>query len=524
MRRSDQQRLIRWVFVCAALLPTLGLAAWSAARHWPGTTAATALALGQKLHLAASLERISYPRPEVTHYHELRLSDPETGALVAQCRLLEVTTTPAAQVATISQGQIVAAQAHRLTAAIQQSLRRSAIGHEPPLRIVASEVEWQLPTHSHLLTYCTAQFDAGEPRSQWLLRVRLADAEATEPVTLRLVRERGQGEPLSRLTLETGDGPLPVALLGPWLPEALRETPATWRGYLTLEQTSAIEQGELVGELRSVELGALAAPVQPGMISGRGDLILTRARWEQGRLVDASGRLMAGPGEIHAKLVTAVQRELGIGREELPLPQQVRFEELALGFVVDQRGLMLQGLSPRVANAILTASEFQPLGRVLWLDASSRWHPHAALLRAVVAGADSEALATRQSDWLIRHLPLPRVPLVARSEPSESQAPSQASESRQLGQPHGWNPSNEPHEPRQAYEPRELPQPQEAEPSLPELNQPAPRQRDPNPLPPNHLPPNNLPPLRFVPPGQGAAAPLIAPPTTPVAARPWSAR
>jgi hypothetical protein len=127
--------------------------------------------------------------------------------------------------------------------------------------------------------------------------------------------------------------------------------------------------------------------------------------------------LAAGPGVISRSLVDAAARHLGLDRAAVldstdPL---LPFDRLALSYQLDASGLRLRGECPPSGSGAVLVGRYDLLLREPMVQPV----PIAALLHALVPGAEVQVPATSQTDWLLRRLPVPQAPA-----PRVAEAPS----------------------------------------------------------------------------------------------------
>ncbi|HEX3871359.1 MAG TPA: hypothetical protein VHV77_13030, partial [Pirellulales bacterium] len=173
--------------------------------------------------------------------------------------------------------------------------------------------------------------------------------------------------------------------------------------------------GTIRGDLSGIDLDALVTSQFPHTISGEANLHIERAHVVGGRVVEAEGTVTAGPGAIGRSLLVS-----GSQRLKLTAPGSVskdamsRFERLHFDFSLDSAGLRLVGRCP--AGAMLVDAS----GRVLWSQPSEPSQPIVAFVQMLVPASQLHVPATMESEWLIRHLPVPRIvaPREAANAPS----------------------------------------------------------------------------------------------------------
>ncbi len=452
-------------FLLLGLLPTLLVGGWCASRHLPGRARAEAENLAAQLGLDVKLEALSYLRPGTVLYEGVELADPETGQALFRCRLLEV----AWQEQTDEQGQrrptlsIVASQPQVETAALRptwrwlQNLLASQLGRlKTDVQFSAAEVTLHAADGSQTLSDVEGLVEGLPGGTHAQLNFRLVGADTPEPARIRLVRNRQVSPPMSGLELYTGGGELPCNVLAMGLAELRPLGPrCRFRGYIWANETADGWDGEVTGQLVELDLGSLVSDHFPHRMSGAGELTVQSARFRRGRLEEASGILVAGPGTIDRSLVTAAVDRLGLvpgsGVSPLPLGEgqgegrvadngtrsvpdtlsadtgtrsvpntlradsRIQYQQLALSATLDARGLRLRG---RCADAepgtILSDGRRRLLG-----ESPQQPQPVAALVQTLVPQSAVQVPASRQTDWLLRHLPVPEVipPAGAESAP-----------------------------------------------------------------------------------------------------------
>ena len=299
------------------------------------------------------------------------------------------------------------------------------IGAAPlDVRLAAGELTLRGGDGAQTLTELEGSVESLAGGTQAAASFRLAGTDTPQPIRIRLIRNRQTAPPASAFELDTGGGAVPCNLLAMGLP-GLEQLGARsrLRGYIWASQASDDQQpagwnGELVGQIFDVDLDDLVTGRFPHKLSGTAQLTVQSARFRGGRLEEAEGTLFAGPGVISRSLLDAAAARLGLVRDAQPQApgDLVPYEQLALAFSIDSRGLKLQGRCPASApGAILTARE----GRLL-SEPAQQPQPVLALLRTLVPASRHQVPATRQTDWLIGHLP---VPDVAPPPGTESQLP-----------------------------------------------------------------------------------------------------
>ncbi len=415
-------------FVLLCVVPTVLVAVWCIARNMPGHVPAEARRLSRELGLDVSLDGLRHLRPGVVLYEGLELADPETDATVLRCRLLEATRKHTTDqqgkrksllVLVAWQPELQAAGFDRLGQLLGRTLQRQTGRPDVDVQLTAGEVTLRAGENSQTLTELQGSIETLPAGTQAQLSFRLAGTDMPEPMRIRIARNRQTTPPATGFELDTGGTAIPCSLLAMGL-KALRPLGprSRLRGYIWANQTPDGWDAEVTGELFDVDLGRLVTEWFPHKLSGTGQVMIQSARFRAGRLVMASGILTAGPGVISRSLINAAVGQLKlVPGMEPPMPGGlVPYEQLALVFILDAQGLTLYGRCTATAPGTILADRN---GRLLG-EPASQPQPVVALLQTLVPRSEVQVPATRQTDWLMRHLPVPQV---VRREAAEATLP-----------------------------------------------------------------------------------------------------
>ena len=245
--------------------------------------------------------------------------------------------------------------------------------------------------------------------TQAQLHFRLAGADTPEPARIRVVRNRQVSPPASGFELYTGGGELPCNVLAMGLDELKPLGPrCRFRGYIWANETPDGWQGEVTGQLAELDLGGLVSDHFPHKLAGSGEATIQSARFRRGRLEEGSAIVVAGPGTIDRSLLAAAVDRLGLvdGAEPLPAGELVPYQQLAFSATLDAQGLRLYGrCAAAEPGTILSDGRHQLLGE----SPQQQPAPVVALVRTLVPQSAVQVPASRQTDWLLQHLPVPEV-------------------------------------------------------------------------------------------------------------------
>jgi hypothetical protein len=421
---TTRRRLCVAGFLLLGVTPTLLVGGWCLSRHVPGYVQAEAQQLGRQLGMQVRLAGLKHLRPGVVLYQQLEAADPETGQPIFRCRLAEITrrqpTDPQGQrrpmlVISVSQPEVEAAALDRIWQCLQRTLAGSYGLLEADLQFSASDLHLRATDNSQTLTDVKGAIEnlPGETHAQ--LDFRLAGADTPEPAHICIVRNHRVSPPASGFELYTGGGELPCSVLAMGLGELAPLGPrCRFYGRIWANEMPDGWQGDVTGKLVDLDIGRLVSDHFPHKLTGVGEATVYSARFRHGRLEQGSAIVAAGPGTIDHSLLAAAVDRLGLvaDAESLPAGELVRYEQLAFSATLDAQGLRLRGRCAAAEPGTILSD-----GRRLLLGESQQQPaPAVALVRTLVPQNAVQVPASRQTDWLLRHLPLPEVMAIPGAE------------------------------------------------------------------------------------------------------------
>ena len=402
------------VFFLFCALPTAAIVAWGAVCRSPWHRQAEAQRLGHELGLEVAIHDLCYPRPGVTRYEGLTLSDPETGHELFRCPSLEVSLATMADshglsrpaiVLTAPRAEIESSACERLDQTLQQRLQCPQSRPETEIRLSVEQLVLRSPQKNRTLLAVEGGIGALPGGVQAQASFRLPESRAAEPIQIRMVRNRQIVPPANGFELTTAGNELPCQLLALAVPEVAALGPdCRLAGYAWTYHTPAGLQGELTGQLLQVDLGGLVSSHFPHPLRCTADITVQRARFQNGRLEELAGLLSAGPGEISRSLVESAVSHLGLAQPVTVsgTAEMLPFDCLAVEFSLTSEGLWLAGRCPTPQRGTVLSVARQPL---LGEPTVAQPQPVAALIQLLAPASAIQVPATRQTDWLTRLLP-----------------------------------------------------------------------------------------------------------------------
>jgi hypothetical protein len=421
MHDRTRRWLCRAGFCLFCLLPTLGTVSAIAISRSPTFRAAEKTAwehwLTTQSGLQATLTEITHPTHDLTLLDGLVLTDRETGAVVCRVRQIEISGSHDQRFLRLAQPEIHREHVWCLWELLHQRVLRGESEFATAIQSTASEltlfaVGGELATS--LVDVRCRLFDSPQGR-QATFEFRDITAPDTEPAVLRVTRNRQLSPPATRWELDTRTTALPCSLLADYAEAFTGAGPhATFQG--TIAATNAADgwEGEISGRFTRVDLDRLVSDRFPHKLSGLAEISLQRARFRGGRVIDVAGSITAGGGVVSLSLLEQAERTLGLRPgPALQLDDQSlwRYQQLAFDFTIGSRGLQLVGrcVSPGdlqpAAEGILLADAQGPLLTNPQYDTL----PVVALVRALSPASEIQVPATRETDALLRALPIPEI-------------------------------------------------------------------------------------------------------------------
>jgi len=416
---KTRRRICLAGFLLLCVLPTALVSAWCVVRRLPGRTEAEARRLGRQLGLRVSLAKVRHLRPGVVLYEGLELADPESGRSVARCRLLQAgwsratggqSQSETSLVMIASQPEIESEALGLLGELLRRLLTRQSGRTDVEVWLSAGEVTLRAEENSQTLTELQGHIERADSVTRAEVSFRLAGAETSEAVGIRICRNHHTKPPTSSFELDTRGAELPCRMLAMGLAELTPLGPRSrFRGYIWAKENPGGQacqgwEGEVTGQLLDVDLERLVTDQFPHKLSGTAEITVQSARFRGGRLEEGVAVLAAGPGVISGSLIDAAAGRLRmVCRREPPAGGDLMtYERLAVAALMDQQGLTFQGRCPDAQPGTIMADGHGPL----LSEPPEQPQPVVLLLQALVPAYELQVPACRQTDWLMGHLPV----------------------------------------------------------------------------------------------------------------------
>lgn len=406
MTFSDRRRrtLLRSMFLAIGVLPIVATIVWAAVLRTDAYRASWQQGLSAGLGLRVTLGDVRHPRPGVVLLEDLRGYDPETDALIVECRAVEAETFVDGRHIRAEQPTIYADRGAKLFAALQRRLCRETPEAELSVTFAAAELTWRTAVDSQTLVDVRGLAGPVDGAEQLLVNFRLPGTDAEHPASLRIARQIDGPTPTTTVELDAGAVILPCGLFAPLTEAAVALGPrARFGGRLKVRHTGDGWDGVVTGDVHEADLDVLVSSRFPHLLSGTAELQIHRAELNRGRLERGQMTILAGPGQIGRSLAAAGGTYLGLGSASDPLPNDsmLLFDRLACDVMIDGGELSIRARSPERPGAILWKGDL-----TYWREPPTAAQPAANLLRALVPFQELQVPAALQTAALMQWLPL----------------------------------------------------------------------------------------------------------------------
>jgi hypothetical protein len=408
LHETRRIQLCRLAFIVLCALPTIGVIAWCVVVNGPVYRHLHQRAISARFQCVARLTRASSPRPDLVLYEGLDLTDRETGQLLARFGAVEVQT--AADMVTVRLPLPGMINGRRLVDVGRLALAQTQASFgAKPLQIEAGHLTLSLPSGDQTLTDLVGRV-ADEPRQS---RLRLTFARATAgdltPTRIETSLIRNQATVLRTTSVEfrTEGAPLPCELLSAiWPAVSVLGPECTFAGRILASDSTAGWSLNLDGQVDHVDLDRLMGPF-PHKLTGQASIALKHVAVRDGRVEQAAGTIIGGPGTISRSLVQSALTGLrleGSPRVFFGLDNRIGYSQLSMAFDLGADGLTLHGRVAEPPGTILLADD-----QVLLKEPTVERQPVLNLVRTLVPQVALQVPATRETDRLTRWLPIPPV-------------------------------------------------------------------------------------------------------------------
>ncbi|MCH2123874.1 MAG: hypothetical protein MK165_03720 [Pirellulaceae bacterium] len=420
MPRKNRRFFCRSVFLLACLSPTVLCLILVAGKHSSAYQNYQQRSwqehLQSQLGLTVKIGHVQRGEKSV-ELHDVGFCDPETAEPLANVRMIDVENSTKPFRISLLEPQIKPASLTRLWNSLHQSFLRTTANSQDTLCFTASKLllenRTQPQTFSNLS--CTIEQPSTGPRLTLEFRIVGEPAEAS--MRLSVARHRKVSPPSTTWEFHSGRSAIPVPLIADLLPATTSlGTTCRFRGIVRMTETKGKWSGQVEGNFEDLDLDRLVTQRFLRKLSGLADVDLNRCRFENGRLVEATGFLVSDGGVVSRQFLEAAQGAFKLrNNRNTELKTLVRYRELAFGFRIDPTTLLINGNCATTLDGVVLVDETGPL----LFDSAEELIPAVALAGLLVPESKHQIAASIGTDALLRRLPLPQIspPTIGREVP-----------------------------------------------------------------------------------------------------------
>ena len=414
MHDRTRRLLCQLAFVVLCVAPTLLVATWVIVIRSPAYIAACharwETELSQLLGLSVTLDRVVTSPRGATLLGKVTLTDPETNAVIAHVRQVEMGYNGDELVVLAAQPELNGPEMWRLWEVLHERVLRSPAASELKIHFYAGEVtvSQAMNQNASTLTDVRCRLAPASTGPQITIEFRDVALQMEEPAQLRITRNRQVSPPATRWELRTRSTPLPCSLLADQVPIlACLGEHATFQGTVEAMPAAGAWQGEVAGRFRNVDLDRLVTDRYNHKLSGTAELVFRRAQFRDGKLVDAAGDMICGGGAVSLSLLHQAEQSLGLVADsrlrQVETDSLRRYQELKFGFTMNQQGLKIVGLCHSAGEGVVMSDYYGPL----LTDRPQEVVQVTALVRALASRGGEQVPATFEAHQLLHVLPIP---------------------------------------------------------------------------------------------------------------------
>ena len=402
MSTNGRIALCRIAFLILCVLPTVAVAVVIARTEskdiWEKQ-------LKAELGLSVSIQSVRRSRPGVVLLSGVQIRDPEIG-LLAEIDQAEVAYHDQGLVVVASQVKLRKSQLHQIHRLLQDRVLRR---WEKTSGVVAIRTNELYLTSAKAepvekFTDAVCKISPTKEGCRIALSFRSPDSETGESVQCLAERKRSASTPPSTAwMIKTGGAAIRCSVLGETIPAVCYlGHNCRFNGMIWVELTSDGVNGDVNGRFINVDLDQIVSGQFPHKMEGIAQLDLKRARFQNGRLVDAAGSLECPQGVIGSELLAAASENLRMRSPERSFAEARNFRNLNISFNINQRELAIRGQADNRGSVLHDAMQ-QPL----LIEAAFPTVDVLALVRVLVPSSSYQVPLTDQTAPLIGIFPLP---------------------------------------------------------------------------------------------------------------------
>ncbi len=349
LHENTQRRIGLICFAVLCVVPTVLVLAWVASLNSPSYRRSVEHRFSRLLGMNARLAAVRHPKPGLMTLEDLEIRGPESDKLILESGEVRVYSQWNGDIIlTASSASVNAAEYEAVEELFERLLARKVQPGEFHVRVSVERLRIHFANGKTLpLVEVRGIIGADPEQSETHWNFQLAEHPAGNPLRLSFRRDRRRYPPTTILGLQTAEQPISCELLGLGLKWMSLFGISEFQGTVQTESHGGRRETQLCGQWRNLDLQTLVRDPNGAAISGLADVTTTYAKFQDGRLIEATGFFQAGPGSAQRAFLEAMALSYDLDwSESVPRAFALApYSRLAAKFRVENGMLVLRGHS-----------------------------------------------------------------------------------------------------------------------------------------------------------------------------------
>lgn len=420
MHERTRKSLCQLTFVLLCALPTLltlstiGVRTTAWFHDWRRHSVETQMQ--NRFGLRFEIENVLVLAPKAMQLDNVRITDPETNALVAQVREVLYSSDENRQALWLREPEVQASQLHHAWRLIHDRFLCQPELSAVPARVAAKDLSILSSGVRMTLTDFRSNMQPHDYANETITQFKIAGREMTSPATISITRNRRGSQPATSWKLQTGGTPIPYAVLSDYFPQLPKLGSACeFNGLINCQFNEDHWSVDLGGShITQIEVSRVFDSLSH-KLTGTAELWLGDCRIEQGLLSQLNGGIEIRRGQMGQSLMQSAQQMIGMQSLVNVSQPAYRFDMLRMHFALDAEGWRFRGAcdgtNPRESHGVLAIDA----GRPLAVLCTEQPIPASVPKQMMMPHYWQPLMASEQQEPVLSVLPLAQAPSVSDS-------------------------------------------------------------------------------------------------------------
>lgn len=370
LHENTQRRIGLVCFALLCVAPTVFVLGWIVSLRLPSHRHDLQRRLSHLVGMDVRMSSVKHPKPGVTAMEDLEIRTAEGGELILKSAEVRAYFPWNGNVILAADtAQTNANQYGAVEELFARLLARKVKPDEFHVRVNVERLTVNLGEEKTFQLADVRGIVASEPaQSQTHWNFHLEDDVEGSPLRVSFKRQRDDRPASTMLGVDTGDGSVSCELLGLGFEWMRGFGVARFQGTVQVESDGGGRQTQCRGVWRGLNLDTLLEERRTAALGGQANLSLTYARFSNGRLAEATGVLVAGPGSVERGFMEAMafSYDLDFAADTSDPSASIPYTWLDVDFRIENGSFVMKGRSGDVImqgprGEVLLTSRSQPL-------------------------------------------------------------------------------------------------------------------------------------------------------------------